>query len=276
MNKAVRKIIRFLSILRSKRIIPIITPVDKDHVLQGKVALVTGGSSGIGLAIAESFIRSGCRVVIAGTNKEKLEHAQKTINSDNLATIVINVRDVKSLSDKVAEVASLFGSIDILVNSAGVHHKHEFEDMSEEEFDLIMSTNIKGTFFMSREVIKYMKDNKIHGHILNVSSSSALRPADNPYQMSKWAITGLTKGLARRFYNDGIIVNAIAPGQTATPMLEVDDKFDISNTYAFAGRYAMPEEIAALATLMVSGVGDMIVGDTYYITGGSGVVTYNG
>ena len=94
--------------------------------------------------------------------------------------------------------------------------------------------------------------------------------------MSKWAITGLTKGLARRFYKKGIIVNAIAPGQTATPMMDVDKNEDISNSYAFAGRYVMPEEIATLATMMVSSMGDMIVGDTYYMTGGSGVVTFEG
>ena len=276
MNQKVKKVLKLLNLVRSKKIVPIITPVDKEKILDGKVALITGGSSGIGLAIAESFVKSGCKVVIAGTRKEKLEAARKTINSENLATMVIDVIHIQSLQQKVEEAANVFGKIDILVNSAGAHHTHQFEDMPESEFDKIMDTNVKGTFYMCQSVIKYMKKNKIHGHILNVSSSSALRPATGPYHLSKWAITGLTKGLASLYYKDGIIVNAIAPGQTATPMLDVDKSEDISKSYAFAGRYIMPEEIASLATMMVSSLGDMIVGDTYYMTGGSGVVTYEG
>lgn len=276
MNSNIKKILKALNLLRTKKIVPIMTPVDKDKVLKGKVALITGGSGGIGLAIAEAFLASGCKVVVAGTRKEKLDQIKGKIANEDLATMVINVTDVKSLPDKVSEASEFFGKIDILVNSAGAHHTHEFEDMTEDEYDKIMDTNVKGTFFMCQAMIDYMKKNKIHGHILNVSSSSALRPAEGPYHMSKWAITGLTKGLARRFYKNGIIVNAIAPGQTATPMMDVDKNEDISNTYAFAGRYALPEEIATLATLMVSSMGDLIVGDTYYMTGGSGVVTFEG
>ncbi len=276
MNQTVKKVLKLMNLIRSKKIVPIITPVDKEKILDGKVALITGGSSGIGLAIAESFIKSGCKVVIAGTKKEKLDVARKSINSENLATKVIDVTDVQLLPQKIEEAANVFGKIDILVNSAGAHHTHGFEDMPEGEFDKIMDTNVKGTFYMCQSMIKYLKIHNIHGHILNVSSSSALRPATGPYHLSKWAITGLTKGLASIYYKDGIIVNAIAPGQTATPMLDIDKSEDISNNYAFAGRYIMPEEIASLATMMVSSLGDMIVGDTYYMTGGSGVVTYEG
>lgn len=276
MSKVINKVIRLLSVLKSPKIIPVITPIDKDLVLSGQVAFVTGGSSGIGLAIAESFLKSGCKVVIAGTKREKLEAAKRSVNSDNLGTIVMDVKDVCSIPCKIEEAVALFGNISIWVNSAGAHNVHEFEDMTEEEFDNILDTNLKGTFFLCQAAIRYMKKNKIHGHILNISSSSSLRPAEGPYQMSKWAINGLTKGIARRFFRDGIIVNAIAPGQTATPMLDVDKNGNISNAYAFAGRYSMPEEIATLATLMVSRMGDMIVGDTYYITGGSGTVTFDG
>lgn len=276
MNSNIKKILKALNFLRTKKMVPIITPVDKVKMLEGKVALITGGSGGIGLAIAEAFLASGCKVVIAGSRKEKLDQIKRNLANEDLSTIVINVTDVKSLPSKVSEAVRFYGKIDILVNSAGAHHTHEFENMIEEEYDKIMDTNVKGTFFMCQTIIEYMIKNKIRGHILNVSSSSALRPAEGPYHMSKWAITGLTKGLARRFYKKGIIVNAIAPGQTATPMMDVDKNEDISNSYAFAGRYVMPEEIATLATMMVSSMGDMIVGDTYYMTGGSGVVTFEG
>ena len=118
-----------------------------------------------------------------------------------------------------------------------------------------------------------MIDKKIKGHILNVTSSSALRPAWTPYQMSKWAVRGLTKGLADMMIPHGIVVNAIAPGPTATPMLGKEEGDSIYEPYTPARRYAMPEEIASLAVFMVSGAGDMIVGDTFYMTGGSGIIT---
>lgn len=136
-----------------------------------------------------------------------------------------------------------------------------------------MDTNVKGTFFVSQAVGNYMIENRIKGHILNISSSSALRPAWGPYQISKWAIRGFTLGLAEKLQPYGIVVNAIAPGQTATPMLGKDSRDDIYNDYALAGRYIMPEEVANLAVFMVSGMGNMIVGDSVYMTGGSGTIT---
>lgn len=120
----------------------------------------------------------------------------------------------------------------------------EFMDLEEAEYDSIMDINAKGTFFMSQAVSKFMIEKNVKGHILNVTSSSALRPAWTPYQMSKWAVRGFTLGLADTLYN------ATNP----------------------SGRYAVPEEIASLATFMVSSMGDMIVGDTFYMTGGSGTI----
>lgn len=163
--------------------------------------------------------------------------------------------------------------IDILVNSAGVAAKHDFWNISEEEYDLIMDTNAKGTFFMSKAVGQYMIEKKLKGHILNVSSSSALRPAWTPYQMSKWELKGLTMGLADILLPYGIVVNAIAPGPTATPMLGKNEEDSIYEQCNPSGRYTIPQEIASLAVFMVSNAGDMIVGDTFYMTGGSGTIS---
>lgn len=191
---------------------------------------------------------------------------------------MIDVKDVVSMPEKVKAAAALFpeNRIDILVNSAGVLNRSDFLDMPESEYDSIMDINAKGTFFMSQAVAKYMIENRIKGHILNVSSSSALRPAWTPYQMSKWAVRGLTLGMAERLLPYGITVNSIAPGPTATPMLGKNEGDNIYNATCPAGRFAMPSEIAALATFMVSDLGDMIVGDTFYMTGGSGTVTLHG
>jgi len=267
---------KMLKKLRAKQLVPIVTPVDKDKMLENKVVLITGGSSGIGLSIAEACLKSGAKVIIAGSTQSKIDDVLKEKKNPNLAGIVINIMDVSSLNNKVFEAASIFnGKIDVLINSAGAHHTHQFEDMPEKEFDKIMNTNVKGTFFMCQKVVEHMKKNGIKGHILNISSSSALRPAWGPYQMSKWAIAGFTKGLAEKCQPYGIVVNALAPGQTATPMLGISND-DIYNGYAMAGRYIMPQEIANLAVFMISDMGNMIVGDTFYMTGGSGVVTFNG
>ncbi len=196
----------------------------------------------------------------------------------NVSSIVIDVLDVCSLPEKVKAAEALFPEehIDILVNSAGILSQNDFLDMSEQEYDNIMNINAKGTFFMSQAAAKNMIENRVHGHILNVTSSSALRPAWTPYQMSKWAVRGLTLGMADRLLPYDIIVNAIAPGPTATPMLGKNQGDIIYNDVCPAKRYAMPSEIAALATFMVSDLGNMIVGDTFYITGGSGTITLHG
>ena len=279
MFKTAKKIIRnMIMIFKEEKKIPIPNPINASKLLKGKVALITGGSSGIGFAMAESFLKSGAKVIIAGTNEEKLRSCCEKLAEVNLSYIVINVKDVKTMSEKVKTAAAMFPEhrIDILVNSAGVVNKSDFLDMSEQEYDNIMDTNAKGTFFMSQAVAKYMIENRIKGHILNVTSSSALRPAWTPYQMSKWAVRGFTLGAADKLLPYGIVVNAIAPGPTATPMLGKNDGDSIYNAYCPAKRFAMPSEIASLATFMVSDMGKMIVGDTFYMTGGSGTITLHG
>lgn len=163
--------------------------------------------------------------------------------------------------------------IDILVNCAGVVNKGGFFDITEEEYDRVMDINVKGVYFACQAVSKYMIENKIKGHILNISSSSALRPAWTPYQMSKWSIRGFTQGLADTLLPYGIVVNAIGPGQTATKMLGMEEGESIYNAGNPCGRYALPEEIANLALFMVGQTGDLIIGETYYITGGSGSIS---
>ena len=259
---------------KEEKIQPIIVPVEKEKLLDGKVALITGGTSGIGLAVAQAFQNAGAKVIITGTNQQKLEIALKKRGGGGKG-LLIDVRDTEHLPDKVKEAEALFeeNRIDILVNSAGVVVKHDFWGIDEKEYDRIMDTNAKGTFFMSQAVGKAMIEKQIKGHILNVTSSSALRPAWTPYQMSKWAVRGLTLGLADTLLPYGIVVNAIAPGPTATPMLGKTEGSSISEPNNPSKRYAMPEEIASMAVYMVSDAGRMIVGDTVYMTGGSGTIT---
>lgn len=250
-----------------------------NHLLEGRCALITGGTSGIGFAIARAFLQAGATVIITGrtqlTLQEKLE---ELLEDGNFAGRVyackmnnIEIKTFKSCWENI--VHSLPGKkIDILVNNAGIEST-SMPYVTEEDFDKVIDTNLKGTFFLSQFVGKYMVDNKIQGNILNISSSSCLRPANSPYILSKWGIRALTMGLAKSLSTYDITVNSIAPGPTMTPMLKLKEKSDISLESSPIKRYVMPEEVAQMAVLLVSDMGRTIVGDTIFMTGGLGNLT---
>ena len=164
--------------------------------------------------------------------------------------------------------------IDVLVNNAGVLGA-SMPNATAEAFDKVIDTNLKGVFFLSQLFGGYLKANKVEGNILNVGSSSCLRPATSAYTLSKWGIRGLTLGLAKSLAPYGVTVNGIAPGPTATPMLLKDGQGNITNKGNPIGRYALPEEIANMAVVLVSPMGRTIVGDMVYMTGGAATVTYD-
>lgn len=259
---------------KEKIIIPVTTSIEKDKCLDGRIALITGGSSGIGLSIAKAFINHGGKCIIAGSTPKKLEMALNELNSSSAKSIVLDVTATeKELCHKIHEATKSFGEgyIDVLVNCAGLTQTTSFFDTTESVFERIMAVNVKGTFFMSKLMGKYFKENGIKGNILNVSSSSALKPAWGPYQMSKWAVRGFTVGLAQQLAPFDITVNAIAPGKTATPMMGFDNKKE--NLYCDGqpcGRFIIPDEISEMAVVLVSGSGRMVMGDTMYMTGGNG------
>lgn len=266
---------RIVKFLNSKEKIAIPDYIDSDKLLVDKNVLITGGSGGIGYAIATKFLQSGAYVIITGTNEDKLKRKTAELNSDKISYSALNLNDVKSFDAKLETIINKFPDrrIDILVNCAGLNPKKSFFNIDESDYDSTMDVNVKGTFFISQAVSKYMIANKTKGHILNVSSSSALRPAWTPYEMSKWTIRGFTKGLADTLIPYGIVVNAIAPGPTATPMLDMNENSDLDLPGNPIGRYAEPEEIANLALVLASDLGNLIVGDTVYATGGSGVIS---
>lgn len=255
-----------------------------NELLKGRVALITGGTSGIGFHIAKAFLRSGAAVIITGRSEERLRRACAELNedrtyTDSLFSIMMDNTEVRLFKTCFQEVidkvrAKGYRQIDILVNNAGVLGA-SMPSATEEEFDKVIDTNLKGVFFLSQLVGKYMKENKIEGNILNVGSSSCLRPAISAYTLSKWGIRGMTLGLAKSLAPYGITVNGIAPGPTATPMLLKDGLDNITNNGNPIGRYALPEEIAHMAVVLVSPMGRTIVGDMIYMTGGAGTITYD-
>lgn len=256
-----------------------IVELPPNKLLSGKIALVTGGTTGIGYAIAKAFLKASAKVVITGRDESRIERAVATLKqeteSDYIKGIVLDNVDVTSFSGKINEAVSLFGRLDILVNNAGVLTYDTISTENEVQYDKVLHTNLRGPFFLSQQVGKYFIEHKIKGNILNVGSSSCLRPAVSAYTLSKWGIRGLTLGLARSLAPYGVTVNGIAPGQTLTAMFPNHDS--INNLYrpnVPLKRFILPEEIGNMAVVMVSDMGRAVVGDIVYMTGGAGVVTY--
>lgn len=272
-KKTIRKLI---GLFQSKKIVTIPNIVRNEDMLKGKTVFITGGSGGIGMAIAQKMLSVGANVIISGTSKDKLVKCVNKLNvsEDNIRYLVLNLNDVGAFRTKIEEASKIFAEpISILINSAGIIGMHSFFETTEEEFDKVFDINVKGTFFISQTFAKYFVENNIEGRILNVSSSSALRPAWGPYQMSKWAIRGFTVGLADVLLPHNIIVNAVAPGPTATNMLKKGNTDDLSLPSSPIERFTTPEEIAELVLVLVSDIGKVVVGDTLYATGGSGVIS---
>jgi NAD(P)-dependent dehydrogenase (short-subunit alcohol dehydrogenase family) len=255
----------------------------RSDLLSGRNALITGGTSGIGFHLAKAFLGAGAKVVITGRNQDRINKALDELIDQGtyqgkLFGVVMDNANVGALEEKFQIALNCLsesnqdGQIDILVNNAGVLGKGIL-NTSEEDFDEVIDTNLKGTYFLSRLVGNYFKNHDIEGNILNVASSSSLRPATSAYTLSKWGIRGLTLGLAKALAPYGITVNGIAPGPTATPMLLGSNESSINHSTSPIGRYALPDEIANMAVMLVSPIGRTIVGDILYMTGGAGLIT---
>lgn len=258
----------------------VIIPCLEGHYLDNKCAFITGGSSGIGYSIAASFLKNGATVIITGRDLSKLEHAKKNLildckcESNRIIISKFDISQVISVKKDLFNIISASGKqVDIFVNNAGVNGGNLFPKTTEEEYDRILDTNLKGMYFVSQAIVEYMLENKIRGNILNVTSSSALRPGTSPYILSKWGERSLTLGMAKKYLPYGIVVNGIAPGSTSTPMLKKENIDDLNCEYSPSKRYLAAEEIGNIATILVSDMGRMIIGDTVYITGGAGVIT---
>lgn len=280
---SIKRVIKYIlyGVPMVKRVQANVVSLDINKMLDGRVALITGGTSGIGKAIAETFLKSGATVIITGRDESKINNVLNEIKNQNVLYeqkvfgVQLNNIQPSSFGHKLEEIIKLISpaKIDILVNNAGIGGG-DISNTTEEEFDQVIKTNLNGTFFLSKIVSKYMIKNSIKGNILNIASYSSLRPAASAYTFSKWGIRGFTLGLAKTLAPFDITVNGLAPGPTATPMLHCDGH-DISFEKNPMRRFAMPEEIANMAAVLVSDMGRMIVGDIVYMTGGAGVITFD-
>jgi NAD(P)-dependent dehydrogenase (short-subunit alcohol dehydrogenase family) len=185
-----------------------------------KVAIVTGGGGGIGLAIAQKFVQHNILTVIIGRDQQKLKNASQQLGPLCHA-ICQDLNDLASLPSLVKKIIDQFGRIDVLVNNAGIHQKKDLIEVTDEEFQRVLFTNVSAIFSLTREVVRYMEKNN-SGVIINISSMAAQYgiPKVIAYTASKSAIEGMTKAMAVELSPKGIRVNCIAPGFIATDMSE--------------------------------------------------------
>lgn len=257
--------------IRRTEIFPVEHVIDSELAFDGKVALIAGGSGGIGIAVARSLLASGGTVILGGTSQDKLDQSKSALGVDRVGTVIMDVRDVSGIASAIAESIDLFGRIDIFIWCSGIHTEDvDFWTISPTEFDRIMSVNIRGAFFACQEVGQYMIDAGLEGHILLVNSSRGFEPAWSPYGISKWGLRGLTEGLAQILLPHGIVVNGVAPGPTATSLVNVTDGDSIRSLENGLGRLAVPSEIADWVKMLVGPSGDMVVGETVLVSGGRG------
>lgn len=261
-----------------KKVSANIVTLAPNDLLEGRVAVITGCTSGIGLAIAKAFLNAGASVVATGRNKDKLDNIVVELSSlakdgSMVYPYVLDVMDIDGLGKAVADIVSIVPNhkIDILVNNAGLGGAPAVNE--SREYDILMDTNLKSVYFLSKYMAKHMIDNKIEGNILNIVSCACLRPAGSVYGATKWGLRGITEGFAKMLLPHNIVVNGIGPGLTATPFAGKTNNEDLLNEMNPSKRLVTPEEVANIAVVLTSGMGRMIVGDIVYISGGAGVLT---
>ena len=183
-----------------------------------KTAIVTGGGSGIGLAIAEAFVQSGMRTIIIGRDAQKLNAAKEKLG-DLCVPIAADLNEIAALPTLIEKIVSQYNRIDVLVNNAGINLKKEFTEVTDEEFGRILLTNVTAVFALSREVVKHMI-NSGNGVIINIGSMASQYglPKVIAYTASKAAVEGMTRAMATELSPKGIRVVCIAPGFIATEM----------------------------------------------------------
>ncbi len=242
-----------------------------------RTAIVTGGGSGIGLAIAEKFVLSGIRTVIIGRDEQKLS-AAKELLGDMCITIVADLNDLNKLPEVVTNITNTIGNIDILVNNAGINMKKEFTEVTDEDFQKIILTNVTAVFALSREVVKHMLQNNIKGSIINISSMASQYgiPKVIAYTASKSAIEGMTRAMATELSPKGIRVNCIAPGFIATAMSAKALNNDPERKAKALGRTPMgylgePADIGEAALFLAGEGAKYITGTVLPVDGGNSI-----
>jgi 3-oxoacyl-[acyl-carrier protein] reductase len=245
---------------------------DQVSLLTGQTAVITGGAQGLGLAIAERFVEEGARVVLGDVNLEATETAAKQLGGDDVAAAVrCDVTSGDDVDALVAAAVDRFGSLDVMVNNAGITRDATMRKMTEEEFDQVIAVHLKGTWNGLRTAAAIMRENK-RGAIVNMSSLSGKvgMIGQTNYSAAKAGIVGMTKAAAKELAHLGVRVNAIAPGLIRSAMTEAMPQriWDAKVAEVPMGRAGEPSEVANVALFLASDLSSYMTGTVLDVTGG--------
>jgi glucose 1-dehydrogenase len=253
--------------------------------LQGKTALITGASSGIGQAIAIRLAEEGCNVVInyrknleeaEDTEEQAMQKACSDVEACGVKSLLVqgDVSKEADIVNLINETVAMFGELNILINNAGIQTEHPSHEVPTDEFDRVIGVNLRGAYLCARETIKQFLKQQGSGIIINISSVHEIipRPSYVSYSISKGGMGNLTKTLALEYAHQGIRVNAIAPGATVTPINQdwTNDpqKKAVVESHIPMGRAGTSEEMAAAVAFLASDEAAYITGQTLFIDGG--------
>jgi NAD(P)-dependent dehydrogenase (short-subunit alcohol dehydrogenase family) len=243
--------------------------------LPPRSVLITGAGHGIGRGIAEAFAAAGDAVIVADRDLERAEEVATSLQERfgaRAVPLAVDVRDSASVAAMVDAALAALGGIDVLVNNAGVYPNHLVVDMSEEEWDAVFDTNVKGMFLVSRAVARHMIARGGDGKIVNISSGAAKsgRIGAAHYCASKAAVDMFTRVLALELARHDIAVNAVGPGLVEVPDWSLSDEYIDAIVGANPmGRIGQPEDIARAVRYLASPDATYITGTTLYVDGGS-------
>lgn len=237
--------------------------------LTGKGALITGATGGIGGEIAKALKNQGAKVAISGTRADRLEALAAQLGG--VTPLPCNLKDREAVASLAAQAESAVGTLDIVVNNAGITRDNLFMRMSNDEWDEVIAINLTATFTLCRAAVRNMLRRR-YGRIINVASISGIigNPGQGNYAASKAGMIGMTKSLAREVASRGVTANCVAPGFIETPMTEglTEKQIETIAGAIPAGTFGKPEDIAAAIVYLASTEARYVTGETIHVNGG--------
>lgn len=243
-------------------------------MLEGKIAIITGGTRGIGFETARTFAKNGAKVIIFGSREATVNKAIDELKSDGLeiAGYWPNLNDYDDIQKTIDQIVTDYGRIDILVNNAGISANQPIENTTPEDFNKIIDLNIRAIFYVTKSVVPTMKEQR-GGVILNTSSMVSIygQPSGVGYPTSKFAVNGMTKSLARELAPSSIRVNAVAPGVTNTDMIASLPEAQLAPIVKTIplGRIGEPSDIANTFLFLASDLASYVTGEILQVDGGA-------